>query len=95
MKSAGITEQIETSSSTVMVTHTHIFSFPEKLRELKWEILVNCPYSSGFVPPVYHLFRSVKNLLKDVSADSVEKGEVATFRPEITQVLHRWNYVVT
>jgi len=44
----------------------------DKLKELKWEILLHPPYSPDIAPSDYHLFRFLQNDLNDKNFDSVK-----------------------
>ena len=47
----------------------------QKLRELRWEVLMHPPYSPALAPYDYHLFRSLKNSLNGVQLASREACE--------------------
>lgn len=53
----------------------------DKLKELKWEILLHPPYSPDIAPSDYHLFRSLQNDLNGKNFDSVKavKNHITAF----------------
>ncbi|XP_025265532.1 histone-lysine N-methyltransferase SETMAR-like [Camponotus floridanus] len=77
----------------------------DKLKQLKWEILLHPPYSPDIAPSHYHLFRSLQNDLNGKNFDSVEaiKNHITAFfdaKPRdffkrgIHTLVKRWKMIV-
>lgn len=77
----------------------------DKLKQLKWEILLHPPYSPDIAPSDYHLFRSLQNDLNGKNFDSVEaiKNHITAFfdaKPRdffkrgIHKLVERWKMIV-
>jgi histone-lysine N-methyltransferase SETMAR len=77
----------------------------QKLEELGWQVLPHPPYSPDLAPSDYHLFRSLRNHLREKHFDDQDhlKSDLETFfqshskkfyEDGIMDLPKRWAYVV-
>ena len=75
------------------------------LKEFKWEVLTQPPYSSDFSPSDYHLFRSLshsldgkkfesKDQVKIFSKNFFEKKEKEFYKRGIKNLIERWQKTI-
>jgi histone-lysine N-methyltransferase SETMAR len=77
----------------------------QKLKELGWEVLSHPPYSPDLALSDYHLFRSLRNHLREKHFDDQDhvKSDLETFFQSLSKKFYedgimdlpkRWEYVV-